>query len=88
MKFDTRFLWHYDLCGIIAEMRSKNKSSPYSQALKPEIEKFVNQTEWEVNTLEDIEPQPTPSFISQTTTPQEPKEKRLRKDVSPSVTEV
>jgi hypothetical protein len=50
-------------------MRLKNKNSPYAHALKPEIEKFANQTEWEVNTLEDTEPQPTPAVISQTTTP-------------------
>jgi hypothetical protein len=55
MKFSTNFTWHYDPCGIIAEMRVKNKSSPYAHTIKPEIEKFVNQTEWEVNTLEDIE---------------------------------
>jgi hypothetical protein len=88
MKFDSSFIWHYDPCGIIAEMRSKNKSSPYAHMLKPEIEKFVNQTEWEVNTLEDIEQQSPLAMISQTTTPQVPKEKIPRKDVSPSVTEV
>jgi hypothetical protein len=88
MNFSTSFIWHYDLCGIIAEMRLKNKSSPYAHTLKPEIEKFLNQTEWEVNTLEDIEQQSPLAMISQTTTPQVPKEKRPRKDVSPSVTEV
>jgi hypothetical protein len=88
MKFSTSFTWHYDPCGIIVEMRAKNKSSPYAHTLKPEIEKFVNQTEWEVNTLEDTEQQSHLTMISQTTTPQVPKEKRPRKDVSPSVTEV
>jgi hypothetical protein len=88
MKFGTSFLWHYDLCGIIAEMRLKNKNSPYVHAPKPEIEKFMNQTEWEVNTLEEVEQQSPSVIISQTTTPQIPKEKRPRKDASPSVTEV
>jgi len=55
MKFSTNFIWHYDPCGIFAEMISKNKSYPYAHTLKPEIGKFLNQTEWEVNTLEDIE---------------------------------
>jgi hypothetical protein len=88
MKFNTSFLWPYDPCGITAEMRSKNKSSPYAHALKPEIEKFLNQIEWEVNTMEDTEQQ-SPSFIiSQTTTLHIPKEKRPRKDISPSATEV
>jgi hypothetical protein len=56
MKFDISFLWHYDLCGIIVEMRFKNKSSPYAHVPKPKIEKYMNQTEWEANTLEDTEP--------------------------------
>ena len=49
----------------------------------------MNQTEWEANTLVDTEQQESPSItISETTTPQVPKEKILRKDASPSVTEV
>jgi hypothetical protein len=55
MKFSTSFTWHYDPCGIIVEMRSKNKISSHAHTLKPEIEKYVNQTEWEVSTLEDTE---------------------------------
>jgi hypothetical protein len=50
--------------------RSKNKISPYAHTLKPEIEKYVNQIEWEANTLVDTEQQESPSVtISQTTTP-------------------
>jgi hypothetical protein len=44
-------------------MRSKNKSSPYAHTLKPEIEKYVNQTEWEENTLVDTEQQESPSSL-------------------------
>jgi hypothetical protein len=88
MKFDISFPWHYDPCGVIAEMRFRNKSSPYAHVPKPEIEKFMNQSEWEVNTLEEAEQQSPPTIISQTTTPQVPKEKRPRKDISPSITEV
>jgi hypothetical protein len=69
-------------------MRSKNKISPYAHTLKPEIEKFVKQTKWEVNTLEDVKQQSPLTMISKTTTPRVPKEKIPRKDVSPSVTEV
>ena len=53
MKFDASFLWHYDPCGIISEMRIKNKNIPYVHSPKLEIERFTNQTEWEVNTLEE-----------------------------------
>jgi hypothetical protein len=88
MKFEVSFLWHYDPCGIISEMRVKNKNVPYVHISKPEIERFVNQMEWEPNTLEEIEQQDPSVTISQTTTPQAPKEKRPRKDTSPSVTEV
>jgi hypothetical protein len=88
MKFDISFPWHYDPCGVIAEMRFRNKSCPYAHVPKPEIEKFMNQSKWEVNTLEEAEQQSPPAIISQTTTPQVPKEKRPRKDISPSITEV
>jgi hypothetical protein len=88
MKFKQIFPWHYDPCGVIAETRLRNKISPYAHVPKPEIEKFMNQTEWEENTLIDTEQQLLSASISQTTTPQAPAEKRPRKYVSPSVTEV
>jgi hypothetical protein len=75
-------MWDYK------ETRLRNKISPYAHVPKPEIEKFMNQTEWEVNTLEDSEQQPPSASVSQTITPQVPAEKRTRKDVSSSVTEV
>jgi hypothetical protein len=94
MKFPMSFTWHYDPCGIISEMRVKNKNVPYAHESKAEIEKFTNQTEWEPNTLMDVE-QPVdvekqgPSTSAPpTTTPQFPKEKRPRQESSPPVTEV
>jgi hypothetical protein len=69
MKCETSFLWHYDPCGIISEMRVKNTNISYVHTPKPEIEKFVNQTKWEVNTLEEVEQQYPSVIISQTTTP-------------------
>jgi len=88
MKFDTSFLWHYDPWGIITEMRVKNKNIWYIHAPKLDIKKFANQTEWEVSTLEEVEQQSPQIIISQTNTPQIPKEKRPIKDVSPSISEV
>jgi hypothetical protein len=88
MKFQVSFIWYYDPCGIIFEMRIKNKNAPYVHAPKPKIEKFMNQTEWESNTLVEIEQQDPLVIISQMTTPQVPKEKRPRKDSSPPITEV
>jgi hypothetical protein len=70
MKFNTIFIWRYDPSGIIVEMRSKKKISPYAHTLKLEIEKYVNQTEWETNTLVDTEPHESPSVsFSLTSTP-------------------
>jgi hypothetical protein len=42
MKFFVSFAWHYDPCGIIFEMRVKNKNIPYVHTSRPEIERFVN----------------------------------------------
>jgi hypothetical protein len=55
MKFSLSFPWHYDSCGIISEMRVKNKNIPYVHVSRPEIEKFVNQIDWEPNTLIEVE---------------------------------
>jgi hypothetical protein len=42
MKFFVSFAWHYDPCGIISEMRIKNKNIPYVHTSRPEVEKFTN----------------------------------------------
>jgi hypothetical protein len=55
MKFFLSFLGHYDPCGIISEMRVKNKKIPYVHVSRPKIEKFANQTAWEPNTLIEVE---------------------------------
>jgi hypothetical protein len=94
MKFTTSFPWHYDPHGIISEMRVKNKNAPYVHEPRPEIEKYANQTEWEPDTLEDVEPvvreeQQGPSTSAlPATTPQVLKEKRPRQESPPPVTEV
>jgi hypothetical protein len=88
MKFFMSFTWHYDPCGIISEMRIKNKNISYVHESRPEIEKFANQTRWEPNTLVETEQQDPPVIVSQKTTPQAPKEKRPRQDLSPPVSEV
>jgi hypothetical protein len=88
MKFFMSFTWHYDPCGIISKMRVKNKNIPYVHESRPEVEEFANQTVWEPNTLVEAEQQDPPATVSQTTTPQVPKEKRPRQYLSPLVTEV
>jgi predicted nucleic acid-binding protein len=55
MKFSLSFRWHYDPCGIISEMRVRNKNIPYVHESKPEIEKFANQTVWVPKTLIEVE---------------------------------
>jgi len=78
MKFFASFTWHYDPCRIIFEMRVKNKNILYVHESRPEVEKFANQTGWEPNTLVKTEQQDAPVTVSQTITPQVPKEKRSR----------
>jgi hypothetical protein len=55
MKFFMSFPWNYDPCGMISEMRVKNKNIPYVHVSRPEAEKFANQTAWETNTLIEVE---------------------------------
>jgi hypothetical protein len=94
MKFITSFPWHYDPHGIISEMRVKNKNAPYVHEARPEIEKYANQTDWEPDTLEDVEPvvreeqQGPSSSALPANTPQALKEKRPRQESPPPVTEV
>jgi hypothetical protein len=88
MKFFMSFPWHYDPCGIISEMRVKNKNIPYVHESKPEIEKFANQTVWVPDTLIEVEQQVLPTTVPPNTTPQVPKEKRPCQDSSSPVTEV
>jgi hypothetical protein len=88
MKFFMSFPWHYDPCGIVSEMRVKNKNIPYVHESKPKIKKFANQKVWVPDTLIEVEQQVPPTTVPQTTTPQVPKEKRPRQDSSPPVTEV
>jgi hypothetical protein len=88
MKFFMSFPWHNDPCGIISEMRVKNKNIPYVHESRPEVEKFANQMVWEPNTLVEPEQQDPLATVSQTTTPQVLKEKRPSQDLSPSITEV
>jgi hypothetical protein len=88
MSFTQSFTWTYDPFGVISELRVKQRSTPYAHIQKPEVEKYMNQTEWQENTLLETEEQPPPVTASHTNTPQMKTEKRERKEVSPSVTEV
>jgi hypothetical protein len=88
MNFSLIFPWHYDPCGIITETKIKNNISTYAHVPKPEIERFMNHTEWEEKNLLYIEQQPSTSIISHTGNPQVQEEKRPKKHVSPLVIEV
>jgi hypothetical protein len=88
MNFTQSFTWNYDPFGVISELRVKQKSTPYAHIHKPEVEKYMNQTDWQENTLLETKEQPPPVTASHTNTPQIQTEKRERKEVSPSVTEV
>jgi len=57
MKLFVSFTWHYDPCGIISEMRIKNKNILFIHEPRLEVEKFANQAEWEPNTLVETKQQ-------------------------------
>jgi len=88
MNFSLIFPWHYDPCCIVAETRLKNKISHYAHVPMPEIENFMNQTEWQENTLLETKEHLSPANISHTNTPQVQTEKRARKQISPLFKEV
>jgi hypothetical protein len=88
MRFPLSFTWAYDPFGIISELRTKQKRTPYVHTQRPEVERYMNQAEWQENTLQEPEEQPISVTTSQTNTPQKKAEKRSRKEVSPSVTKV
>jgi hypothetical protein len=59
----------YPFC-VISELRVKQRSTPYAHTQKPEVEKYMNQTKWQENTLLETEEQPAPVIVSHTNTPQ------------------
>jgi hypothetical protein len=69
MNFPIRFTWSYDPFGIIYEMRTKQKTTPYMRTQRPEIEKYMNKAEWAENTLQEEEEQTLSTTTSQTITP-------------------
>ena len=70
MKFHLRFTWSYDPFGIIYELRTKHKTTPYVHTQRLGIEKYMNQAEWEEKTLQEEEEKPMSMTTSQTITPQ------------------
>ena len=57
MKFPLSFTWSYDPFGMISKLRVEQKTSPYDHTQKPKIEKYMNQVEWEENTLQEAKEQ-------------------------------
>jgi len=53
MKLILSFTWSDDPWGIISKLRVENKTTPYIHTLRPEIKKYVNQSEWAENTLQE-----------------------------------
>jgi hypothetical protein len=69
MKFPLSFTWSYDPFGIIYELRTKKNTTPYVNTQRPEVEGYMNQAEWEENTLQEAEEKPISITTPQTTTP-------------------
>jgi hypothetical protein len=88
MRFTLSSNWRYDPFGVISELKIKQRSTPYVHTQKPEVEKYMNQIEWQENTLLETKEKHAPITASHTNTPQNQVEKISRKEFSPSVTEV
>jgi len=53
--FQPSFTWSYDTFSIISNLRVELKTRPYNHTHRPKIEKFMNQDQWEENTLQEEE---------------------------------
>lgn len=69
MKFPLSFTWSYDPFGKIYKLRVENKITPYVDTQKPEIVNYMDQDEWEDNTLQEAKEKLLPTSTSQTPTP-------------------
>jgi hypothetical protein len=88
MRFPLSSTWAYDPFGVISELIIKQRITPYVHTQRPEVERYMNWTEWQENTLQEPEEKPSLVSTSHTNTPQKQVEKRQGKEVSPSVTKV
>lgn len=86
MKFGLSFTWSCDPLGIISKLRVENKTTPYIHTPRPEIEKYVNQSVWAENTLQEAEEKLVSTSNLQTPTPQEKTIKRQREEGTSSTT--
>ena len=71
MKFTHSFTWSYDPMGIILKKRVQHKCTPYIHTPRPKIEKCMNQKEWVVDTLHEVEEKFISTSGIQTLAPQE-----------------
>lgn len=88
MKFKLSFTWSYDPLGIIYKLKVEQKTTPYAHTPRPEIEQYMNQEEWQENTLQEVGEQVFISTTAQTPTPREKHAKRARERISPLVLEI
>lgn len=51
MNFPLTFTWSYGPFSMISKQRVEQKITPYIQTQRHEIEKYMDQDEWEENTL-------------------------------------
>lgn len=85
MKFNLSFTLSYDPWGIISKLRVENKTTPYIHTSRPEIEKYVNRSEWVENTLQEVEEQLFSTSNLQNLFPQVKVSKRQREKGSSSI---
>ena len=57
MKFKLNFTFSYDPFGIISKLKVEDNTTPYTHTQRPNIAKFMNQDQWEENTLHEAKEQ-------------------------------
>ena len=57
MKFLLSFTWANNPFGLISKLSAEKNTTPYIHTQRPELEKFMNQIEWEDNSLQEEEEQ-------------------------------
>ena len=78
LNFHPSFTWSYDSFNIISNLRVELKTTPYNHNPRLEIEKFMNQDQWEENTLQEVEEQTLSTATLHTLVPQDKQGKRKR----------
>jgi len=69
LSFELSFTWSYGPFVMISGLMVEQKTTPYTHTLQQEIEQYMNQYEWEENTMQEKEEKILSKMTSQTPIP-------------------